>query len=39
MSSIYVIVLENRDTWDIMPLGLKLYDYENTWKKYNSLNL
>lgn len=35
MSSIYVIVLENRDSWD---LRLKPYDYENTLKKYN-LNL
>lgn len=37
MSSIYVIVLENRYTWDITSLGLKLYDYENTWKKMQQL--
>lgn len=37
MNSIYVIVLENRYTWDIISLGLKLYDYGNTWKKMQQL--
>lgn len=39
MSFIYVIVFEKRDTWKIISLQLKLYDYENIWKKYNNLNL